>query len=104
MRGNRRRSSPSDEKVEAEEFHPLDAELSRSEVPSPKNEYPHGRSQLSSVLCMILSSHSHLHWSFEPAHEIMVLLTEVTSEGLGKPAHLRSLAKAFAVRTHKVWK
>lgn len=43
MRGNRRRSSPSDEKVEAEEFHPLDAELSRSEVLSPKNEYPHGK-------------------------------------------------------------
>ena len=42
--------------------------------------------------------------SYEPAHEIMVLITRVTSEGSGEPAHLRGLARAFAVRTHEVWK
>ena len=42
--------------------------------------------------------------SFEPPHEIMVLITQATSEGLGKPEHLHSLARAFAVRTHEVWK
>ena len=41
-RNHRKRSSPSDEKIEAEEFHPLDAELSRS-APPPKNENPYGR-------------------------------------------------------------
>ena len=40
----------------------------------------------------------------EPAHEIMVLITKVTSEGSGEPTHLRSLARAFAIRTHEVWK
>ena len=39
----------------------------------------------------------------EPAHEIMVFITYATSKGSGKPAHPRSLAKAFAVRTHEVW-
>ena len=42
--------------------------------------------------------------TFEPAHEIMVLITYATSEDSGEPAHPRSLARAFAVRTHKVWK
>ena len=27
-----------------------------------------------------------------------------TSESSGEPAHPRSLARAFAVRTHKIWK
>ena len=40
----------------------------------------------------------------EPAHAIMVLITQVTSEGSGESAHSRSLARAFAIRTHKVWK
>ena len=40
----------------------------------------------------------------EPAHEIMVLITKVTSESSGEPAHFCSLTSAFAVRTHKVWK
>ena len=40
----------------------------------------------------------------EPAHEIMVVITEATSKGLGEPAHLHSFARAFAVRTHEVWK
>ena len=35
----------------------------------------------------------------EPAHEIMVLITEVTSKGSDEPAHPQSLARAFAVRT-----
>ena len=34
----------------------------------------------------------------------MVLITLATSEGSGEPAHPRSLARAFAVRTHDVWK
>ena len=42
--------------------------------------------------------------AFEPAHGIMVLITQATSEGSGEPAHPRSLARAFAVRTHDVWK
>ena len=43
-------------------------------------------------------------YKFEPAHEIMVLITQATSEGSGEPAHPHSLATAFAVRTHEVWK
>ena len=39
---------------------------------------------------------------FEPTHEIMVLITQATSEGSGEPAHPRRLARAFAVRTHEV--
>ena len=39
---------------------------------------------------------------YEPAHEIMVLITLAVSEGSGEPAHPRSLARAFAVRSHKV--
>ena len=41
---------------------------------------------------------------YEPAHEIMVLITQATSEGSGEPAHPRSLARAFAVRSHEVGK
>ena len=40
----------------------------------------------------------------EPAHEIMVLITKANSEGSDKPAHPRSLARAFAVCTHEEWK
>ena len=40
----------------------------------------------------------------EPAHEIMVLITYANSEGSVEPAHPRSLARAFATRTHEVWK
>ena len=36
----------------------------------------------------------------EPAHEIMVLTTQATSEGSGEPVHPRSLARAFALNTH----
>ena len=36
--------------------------------------------------------------------EIMVLITLATSEGSGEPAHPCSLDRAFAVRTHEVWK
>ena len=42
--------------------------------------------------------------TFEPAHEIMVLITQATSEGSGEPAHLCSRPRAFAVRTNEVWK
>ena len=34
----------------------------------------------------------------------MVLITQATSVGSGEPAHPRSLARAFAVCTHAVWK
>ena len=34
----------------------------------------------------------------------MVLITWAISEGSGEPAHPRSLARAFAVRTHEVSK
>ena len=37
----------------------------------------------------------------EPAHGILVHVTYATSEGSGKPAHPRSLARAFTVRTHE---
>ena len=40
---------------------------------------------------------------FEPAHEIMELITYATSEGSGEPAYPRSDARAFTVRTHEVW-
>ena len=40
----------------------------------------------------------------EPAHEIMVLITQGTSAGSGEPVHPRCLTRAFAVRTHEVWK
>ena len=40
----------------------------------------------------------------KPAHELMVLITFMTSEGSGEPAHSGSLARAFAICTHKVWK
>ena len=36
--------------------------------------------------------------------EIMVLITWATSEGSGEPAHPGSLARAFAVSKHEVWK
>ena len=42
--------------------------------------------------------------SNEPAHEIMVLITKATSKCSGEPAHPLSLMRAFAVRTHEVWK
>ena len=32
----------------------------------------------------------------------MVLITEVSSEGSGEPAHSRSLARAFSVRTQSM--
>ena len=45
-----------------------------------------------------------VYFIIEPAHEIMVLITYATSEGSGKPVQLSSLARAFAVHTHEVWK
>ena len=43
-------------------------------------------------------------WTNEPANEIMALITQATSEGSGEPAHPHSLARAFAVRIHDIWK
>ena len=42
--------------------------------------------------------------TIEPANKIMVLITWATSEGSGEPVHPHSLTRAFAVRTHEVWK
>ena len=42
------------------------------------------------------------HCPNEPAHEIIVLITQATSEGSGKPAGPRSLTRAFAVRTQSM--
>ena len=47
--------------------------------------------------------HKSMNNTIEPAHEIMVLIAQATSEGSGEPAHPRSLARAFAVRTNEVW-
>ena len=44
-----------------------------------------------------------LNFNNEPIHEIIVLITQATSEGSGDPAHPCSLAGAFIVRTHEVW-
>ena len=43
---------------------------------------------------------------FKPAHVKTVLITYTNSEGSGKPAHPRSLARDFAVRSHDIgnWK
>ena len=41
---------------------------------------------------------------FEPAHEIIVLISQAISEGSDESALVRSLARAFAVNTHKVGK
>ena len=38
------------------------------------------------------------------SHAIMVLISQAISKGSGEPAHSRSLARAFAVRTHDIWK
>ena len=60
------------------------------DIPSHQQRYKHMYRSISSGM--------------EPAHEILVLTTYATSEESGEPAHPRSLARAFAVRTHKVWK
>ena len=52
----------------------------------------------------VFSWHGFFIKTIAPAHEIMVLITLATSDSSGEPAHLRSLARAFAVRTHEVWK
>ena len=43
-------------------------------------------------------------FQIKPAHEIMVLITGATSKGSGEPVHPHSLARAFDIHTHKVWK
>ena len=47
---------------------------------------------------------SELMYIYEPAHEIMVPITQATSEGSGEPAHPCSLARTFTVHSHEVWK
>ena len=39
---------------------------------------------------------------FEPAHKIMVLITQAYWDGSGEPAHLHSLTRAFSVRTQDI--
>ena len=48
--------------------------------------------------------HSRNQTRNRPAHEIMVLITQATSEGSGEPAHPHSLTTAIAVCIHEVWK
>ena len=38
----------------------------------------------------------------EPEHAISVLITYTSSEGLGKPAHMRNLSRAFAAGIHNI--
>ena len=38
----------------------------------------------------------------QPVHEILVLITTVSSEGSCEPTHPHSLARVFAVNIHKV--
>ena len=52
------------------------------------------------VMDLFISEVSHCIIN-DPAHEIMLLITEVTIEGSGEPALSHSLARAFAVRTHE---
>ena len=40
----------------------------------------------------------------EAVHEIIVLITEASSEGSGEHAHAQSLARVFAIRTDAVLK
>ena len=56
------------------------------------------------VNCTLEISFTDILFINEPTHEIMVLITQATSEGLGEPADPGSLARAFAVRTHRVLK
>ena len=42
--------------------------------------------------------------STEPAHEIMVLIKQATSEGSCEPAHPHSVSRTFAVPKYAVWK
>ena len=65
--------------------------------------------------CVFVNIRKHQFWPYsqiiinntskpnEPVHEIMVLITQATSKGSSEPGHPRSLARAFAVRTHEVW-
>ena len=38
--------------------------------------------------------------TFEPFHEILVLIVHISNEGSGEPAHMRRLAKVFDARKH----
>ena len=40
---------------------------------------------------------------FGPRQANLVLIAYASSEGSGEPAHLRSLARTFAARSHKQW-
>ena len=42
--------------------------------------------------------------NIEPVNEILVLITQATSESSGEHVHLSSLTRAFAGRTHDIWK
>ena len=52
----------------------------------------------------IVKSHFKIFYVFELAHYVKrELITLVTSKGSGKPAIPCSFARAFAVRSHKIW-
>ena len=52
--------------------------------------------------CFSLGYLSNCMPTFEPAHVKRVLITYATSEGSGERTHPRSLARAFAVRSHNI--
>ena len=56
------------------------------------------------VVCVSVKQSTTVWKVIEPVHEIMILITLATSEGPCEPALPCSLARAFAVRTHEVWK
>ena len=60
--------------------------------------------ELHFIIYFKMNSDGKYMYSYEPAHEIMVLITQATSEGSGELAHPRSVARAFALRSHEVWK
>ena len=47
------------------------------------------------ILSFIIIIFIMYHRIYEPAHEKKVLITQATRKGSGKPAHKRSLTKAF---------
>ena len=40
---------------------------------------------------------------YKPAHTILVRIAKAASDGSDEPAHVHSLARAFAARRHNDW-
>ena len=61
------------------------------------------------LLCVYLYNvtseiHNNADISYDPVHEILVLITYANSQGSCKPVHVRSFAIAFAYHMQKEWK